>query len=89
MISVQELMDVVAQSFFQGNTQIAGIILYLVVAGGVSLVFAARNVSLTMVFLLPITLVFSLLGVLPEVLTILVVLILIIGIAMRFRETMD
>lgn len=89
MISAQQLMDIVAQTFFQGNLQIAGIVLYLVVAGGVCLLFANRNVTLTMTLLMPITLIFTLLGVLPEILTFLVVMILIIGIGMRFRDMME
>lgn len=88
MISLQDLMEIIAQAFFQGNTQIAGIVLFMFVAGLVFLLFAQKNLTIGFILLLPLTLIFTLMGILPEILTILIILILVMGIASRFRETM-
>lgn len=87
MISLQDLLDMMAEAFFEGNTQIAGIVLFMFVVGLVVLLFAQRNITIAFVMLIPVTLVFTLMGILPEVMTILVVMVLVMGIATKFRDT--
>lgn len=87
MISLQDLLEMLANAFFEGNTQIAGIVLYMFAVGLVVLLFAQRNLTVAFVLLIPVTLIFTMMGILPEVMTILVVMVLVMGIASKFRDT--
>lgn len=86
MISPQDLIDLLAQAFFQGNTQIAGIVVFTAVLAIIYLIFAQRNIMIGLILTLPTTLVFTIIGILPQVLTILVAIVTIIALAYRFRE---
>lgn len=86
MISPQDLIDMIAQAFFQGNTQIAGIVVFTAVLALIYLVFAQRNITIGLILTLPTTLVFTIMGILPQVLTILVALVTILALVHKFRE---
>ena len=86
MISPQELIDILAQGFFQGNTQIAGIVVFTAALAIIFLLFAQRNVMIGLILTLPTTLIFSMMNILPEILTILVVIVTLIALIYKFRE---
>lgn len=86
MMSPQEFIDMLAQAFFQGNTQIAGIVVFTAVLAIIFLLFAQRNITIGLILTLPTTLIFSMMGVLPEVLTILVVIVTILALVHKFKE---
>lgn len=86
MISPQDLIDLLAQAFFQGNTQIAGIVVFTAVLAIIYLIFAQRNVTIGLILTLPTTLIFTIMGILPQVLTILVTIVTIIALVYKFRE---
>lgn len=86
MMSLQELVEMIAQAFFQGNTQIAGIVLFTAVLATIFLLFAQRNITIGLILTLPVTLIFSLIGILPEILTILVVIVTILALVHKFKE---
>lgn len=65
IMTIKEFVDMLAQSFFGGNTAIAGILIYMVAMAIVFLLFARNNVMIAMLLSLPMTLAFSLLGILP------------------------
>lgn len=86
MISPQDLIDMLAQAFFQGNTQIAGIVVFTAVLAIIYLIFAQRNITIGLILTLPTTLIFTIMGILPQVLTILVTIVTIIALVYKFRE---
>lgn len=86
MISPQEFIDIIAQAFFQGNTQIAGIVVFTAVLAIIYLLFAQRNITVGLILTLPVTLIFSMMSILPETLTILVIIVTLIALIYRFRE---
>ena len=86
MMSPQDFIDMLAQAFFQGNTQIAGIVVFTAVLALIYLLFAQRNITIGLILTLPVTLVFSMLGILPEILTILIVIVTLLALINKFRE---
>lgn len=86
MISPQELIEMIAQAFFQGNTQIAGIVVFTAALAVIFLLFAQRNITVGLILTLPTTLIFSLMGILPEVLTILVIVVTLLALVHKFKE---
>lgn len=88
MISINELVDIVAGSFFGGSVTVAGLVLYILI---MSCFFAfTRNVFQTMVIALPLTFLFSGagLGLLPTDLVLLLCIILVLGLALSSRKYM-
>lgn len=86
MMSPQDLIDMIAQAFFQGNTQIAGIVVFTAALAIIFLIFAQRNITIGLILTLPTTLIFSMMGILPEILTILVVIVTLLALVHKFRE---
>lgn len=86
MMSLQDLVDIIAQAFFQGNTQIAGIVIFTAVLAVIYLVFAQRNITVGLILTLPVTLIFTMVGILPEVLTILVIVVTVLALIHKFKE---
>lgn len=85
MISLQDIQDILAQEFFEGNTSIAGIVLYMAVMTLIVVFFAHKNLILAFGLMLPVTLIFTMLGVLPETFTLLMMIVFIIGVGMKFK----
>lgn len=87
MISLQDIQDIIAQEFFNGNASIAGIVLYMAVMAVVVVFFAQKNLILAFALMLPVTLVFSIMGVLPEAFTLIMMIVFLIGVGMKFKQT--
>lgn len=87
MISLQDIQDILAQEFFDGNTAIAGIIMYIGVMALVVVFFAQKNLILAFGLMLPVTLIFSMLGVLPDSFTLIMMIVFLIGVGMKFKQT--
>lgn len=84
MISLNDLQDIMAQSFFDGNLAIAGIIIFAAV---LCLVFAlTRNTTYALIISLPVTLIFSMLGILTTDLMILLIIVTVLGLAYTTRD---
>lgn len=86
MLSLQDIQEILADQFFDGNTAIAGIVMYVAVMALVVVFFANKNITLAFGLMLPVTLIFTMLNVLPETLTIMLILVFVIGVAMKFRD---
>lgn len=75
MISLNELQDLIADTLLNGNDQVAGIAIYVCVLLAVFAVFGKKNIFGALICVLPITLIFSILGVLsPDVTVMLIVM---------------
>lgn len=84
MISMNDIQDLIASGFFDGSTEIAGMIMY---AGALIVIFSlSRKLTQTLLISLPVTLIFSMLGVLSSDLMILLIIITVLGLAFTTRN---
>jgi len=87
MITLSMVQEILAETFFDNNMQIAGLILY-----AVFLIFAfaiTRNLTAVMVISIPITLAFASLGVLNGDLLIVMIIVIVVGLAMVAGKTIS
>ncbi len=87
MITINELVEIVANEFFSGSLEIAGLAMFSVVMG---LLFAlTRDVFQTLILSLPVTFIFSSFGFLPNDLVILLIIVAVLGLAMSAKRLWD
>ena len=87
MITINELVDIVANEFFSWSIEIAGLALFSIVMG---LLFAlTRDVFQTLMLSLPVTFIFSSFGFLPNDLVILLIIVAVLGLAMSAKRLWD
>lgn len=84
--SIQDMQAIIAQSFFEGNTEIAGIVMYAVVMMAVIVLFGRGQKMVIFAFMLPLTFIFTTLNVLSEGMTILLIIVALIGLAKEARD---
>ena len=88
MITVNELVDMIAGSFFGGSVTTAGLVIYVIIMG---LVFGfTRNVFQTLIIALPLTFMFSgpVLGLLPTDLVLILCVVIVLGLAMTSKKAL-
>lgn len=85
MITLNDLQDLIGNTFLDGNSAVAGIMLYCVV---LAIIFALskRNVTTGLIIALPSTLVFNMLGILPSDVMILLIIVTVLGLAYSTRS---
>lgn len=87
MITLSMVQEILAETFFDNNMQIAGLMIYAVF---LILAFAiTRNLTAVMVISIPITLVFATLGVLNGDLLIVMIIVIVVGLAMVAGKTIS
>lgn len=87
MITINNLVDIVANEFFSGSIEIAGLAIFSLVMG---LLFAlTRDVFQTLILSLPVTFIFSSFGFLPNDLVILLIIVAVLGLAMSAKRLWD
>ena len=79
MLSIFDIQELVSTGFFDGNMQIAGIVMYILVL--VAIFALTRKTTQTLILALPVTLVFSVIGVLSTDLMILLIIVSVLGLA--------
>lgn len=84
MLSLYDVQDLVSTSFFDGDTQIAGMCMYILVL--VAIFALSRKTSQTLIIAIPVTLVFSALGVLSIDLMVLLIIMTVLGLAFTARN---
>lgn len=84
MMNFSDFQEIFATSFLDGDMAIAGILIYAAV---MIIIFAAtRNTTHSLLISLPITLVFSMLGVLSTDLMILLIIVAVLGLAVSAKD---
>lgn len=83
---LDELQTIVAEAFLNGNAEIAGICMYTVVMALVFGIFGRKSLITPFALMLPITFVFTSLGILSEGLTILLIIVSVVGLSMAVRD---
>jgi len=84
MISLADFQEIMAAAFLDGNLGIAGIVIYAVVL--MVLFGLTRKTTQTLVISLPVTLIFSYLGILTNDVMILMILVTVLGLAFTTRD---
>lgn len=84
MLSLYDIQDLVSTSFFDGDTQIAGMCMYILVL--VAIFALSRKTTQTLIIAIPVTLVFSALGVLSIDLMVLLIIMTVLGLAFTARN---
>ena len=86
MITLSELQEIIGDSFFNSDYAIAGMVMFCAVMGFVFMVFGRKSLIVPFALMLPVTLIFTSLSILPESLTILLVIVSVVGLAMVARD---
>ena len=84
-MNFSDFQEIFATSFLDGDMAIAGILIYAAV---MIIIFAAtRNTTHSLLISLPITLVFSMLGVISTDLMILLIIVTVLGLAVSAKDS--
>lgn len=84
MINLTELVSIISAEFFGGSLEMGGLAVFSIV---LALLFGlTRNVFQTLILSLPVTFIFSSFGFLPNDLTILLVIVVVLGLAMSAKK---
>lgn len=84
MLSIFDLQDLVSTEFFDGDLQLAGMCMYVLVL--VAIFALSRKTSQTLIISIPVTLIFSVLGVLSVDLMVLLIIMTVLGLAFTARN---
>lgn len=84
MLSIFDLQDLVSTEFFDGDLQLAGMCMYVLVL--VAIFALSRKTSQTLIISIPVTLIFSVLGVLSVDLMVLLIIMIVLGLAFTARN---
>lgn len=88
MIGLADLQRMIADGFLNGDMTIAGLLMFSVVLAILFMIFN-RNIFTALLLALPMTLVFSLMGVLSSDMTILLIVITVLGLAINTTSIFD
>lgn len=88
MIGLADLQRIIADGFLNGDMMIAGLIMFSTVLAILFIIFKA-NVFTALLMSLPVTLVFSLMGVLSGDMTILMIIVAVLGLAINTTSIFD
>ena len=86
---ISDIQSILAQSFFNGSTELAGLAIFAAVVAFVFLTLGRKSMMVPLIVMLPITLMFTTLGILTETFTILVIIIVVLGLAMVAKDKVD
>ena len=86
MINLEQLTQILANGFFNGDVAIAGMCIFGVLMALVFTMFGKKSMMAAFGVMLPLTVIFNALGVLADALTILLVLISILGLAVTTKK---
>lgn len=84
MISFNELIELIGNSFFDGSFEIAGVVVYIMAI--LSVLALTKEVFIALIVGMGITLLFSLMGVLSTEIAILMIIVSVLGLAYTSRS---
>ena len=88
MIGLADLQRIIADGFLNGDMMIAGLIMFSTVLAILFIIFKG-NVFTALLMSLPVTLIFSLMGVLSGDMTILMIIVAVLGLAINTTSIFD
>lgn len=86
MITLEQMTDIIGESFFNGDTAIAGMVVFTAVMVVLFALFGRKSLIVPFALMLPVTLIFTSLSVIPESLTILLIIVSVMGLAVTARD---
>lgn len=79
MIQFTDIIDIIGATFFNGSAFVAGIVVMIVILG---LIMAfSHSAFTTLIIAIPVTLIFSYLDILPDEVTVIMILVCVLGLA--------
>ena len=88
MIGLADLQRILADSFLNGDLTIAGLVMFSMTLALLFIIFKG-NIFTALLMALPVTLIFSLMGVLSGDMTILLIIITVLGLAINTTSIFD
>lgn len=82
-MDIGDIIQIMANSFFGGDTSIAGIVIYVAVIGIVFSIF--RKITVALVVALPVTIIFNTMGILSQDVMIMLIIVTVLALAMTAR----
>ena len=87
MIQFNDIFQIVGDSFFEGSVLLAGLVILTIV---LALVYVFTKSAFAMLLIsMPVTLVFSYMRVIPDEITIILVLVAVVGLAMSSKRVFN
>lgn len=86
--TLKDIMTSLADSLFGGDVTIAGAVIYTAMIALLFAFFGRKNIFVPFVILLPVTMISTLLGIVPTSLAILISLVSVIVVAAKGREAL-
>lgn len=86
MIDLAQFQELLANSLFGGDMGIAGIVIYVTVLAVIFVIFK-KDYHIGIIIMIPVTLVFSLLSIVPSEATLLMIVIAVLVLAMGAKKT--
>jgi len=83
MLSVNEILDLIANTFFDGNVNLAGIVMYIAVL--VLVITVSKNVFYALLIGMAATLLFTTMGILSTEIAVLLIIVSVLGLAYTSR----
>lgn len=85
MIQFSDIIDMIASTFFDGNVMVAGLVMLCCVLAVVMAI--SKSAFTTLVIAIPAALIFSYLNLIPDQITIVLILVCVLGLAYTARGT--
>lgn len=85
MITLTTIQEILAETFFDNNTLIAGLMMYVVFL--TVAFFVTKNLTAVMVISIPVTLIFASMGILSGDLLIVMIIVTVVGLALVAGRT--
>ena len=85
MIQFNDIIDMIASTFFDGNVMVAGLVMLCCVLAVVMAI--SKSAFTTLVIAIPAALIFSYLDLIPDQITIVLILVCVLGLAYTARGT--
>ena len=86
MMTIVQFQNILSDTLFMGNTEVGGMIIYAVVLG-MAFAFSKKDFHTAIILNIPISLIFSLLGILSGELMLLLIVISVLALAMGAKRT--
>lgn len=86
MIQIEDFQAAMAQNFFNGDLGLAGMALYTGVMALIFVVLGKKSLTVPFAVMLPTTVIFTSMGILPESLTVLLIIVAVIGLGVAVKD---
>lgn len=86
LISINDFQELIAESFFMGDVGIAGMVMFCCAMMAIFAIFGLDNLMGAFILMIPITLIFTSLSVLPETMAILLIIVAVMGLAVTAKD---